>query len=237
MAYIKIEMTSEYVEEYLETLYTLTKNGRPAKTTEIASALKVMPASVTEMLKKLSEEGYIDYQPYYGATLTEKGLRVAKKVKRKHRLLERFLSDVLKIKENLHEQACKMEHALSNEAEEALCKLLNKPDKCPDDNKVIPPCDKDIPSCLECDEEIASIPRKRGLISLINLRNGEKGKIAFIRGGRGAVQRLTDMGLTTGTEIKVLESAPFHGPVEILVRGSKLAIGHGLATKIFVEAT
>lgn len=231
-------MMSEYVEEYLETLYTLTKDGLPAKTTEIAAILNIMPASVTEMLKKLSEEGYIDYQPYYGAILTEKGLRVAKKIKRKHRLLERFLNDVLKInKENIHEQACKMEHALSDEAEEALCKLLNQPDKCPDDNKVIPACDKDITSCLECEEEIVSIPRKRGLVSLINLRIGEKGKIAFIRGGKGAVQRLTDMGLTTGTEVKVLELAPFHGPVEILVRGSKLAIGHGLAMKIFVEAT
>lgn len=71
-------------------------------------------------------------------------------------------------------------------------------------------------------------------IPLTALREGQSGTVAFIRGGMGAVRRLTDMGLTPGTRITVIECAPF-GPVEISVRGSRLAIGRGMAIKVFVE--
>jgi DtxR family Mn-dependent transcriptional regulator len=77
------------------------------------------------MLKKLAQEKYINYSPYHGSTLTDKGTREAKKITRKHRLLETFLSDVLHIgKDKVHSQACELEHALSDEAEESLCRLL-----------------------------------------------------------------------------------------------------------------
>ena len=70
---------------------------------------------------------------------------------------------------------------------------------------------------------------------LINLKPGEKGTVAFAFGGRGLVRRLTEMGLTPGTEVKILRSAPFHGPLEIEVRGSSLALGYGVASKVFVK--
>jgi DtxR family Mn-dependent transcriptional regulator len=231
-------MVTENIEEYLEAIYTLTEDGEPAKTSDVASRLKIAPASVTEMLKKLSGMGYIKYQPYYGATLTKDGFEVAKKIKRKHRLLERFLSDVLKIKkEDVHEHACKMEHALSDEVEEALCKALNHPDTCPDDGKTIPLCDKPVASCSECTQaEATAEKRKKELVSLSTLKAGEKGIVAFIRGGRSVMQRLVDMGLCPNTEIEVLRAAPLAGPIEICVRGSNLTIGRGIASKIFVEA-
>jgi len=72
-------------------------------------------------------------------------------------------------------------------------------------------------------------------VSLIDLRKGEKGIIVSIEGGRGVVQRLTDMGLTPGVEIKVIETSLFAGPVKILVRGFNLALGRGIATKILVK--
>jgi len=71
-------------------------------------------------------------------------------------------------------------------------------------------------------------------ISLIDLKEGEKATIVSITGGAGVTQRLTDMGLTPGTEVTVIESA-FFGPIEISVRGSKLAVGRGIAAKILVE--
>ncbi|MEM2924586.1 MAG: metal-dependent transcriptional regulator [Methanocellales archaeon] len=231
-------MVTENVEEYLEAIYTLTEEGKRARTSEVAKHLNIAPSSVSEMLRKLSSEGYIDYEPYKGVTLTKNGLEVAKKIKRKHRLLERFLSDVLKIKkEEVHEHACKMEHSLSDEVEEALCKVLKFPDTCPDDDKTIPLCNKEVTSCLECvqKESTSFEKRKKELIPLSSLKVGQKGIVAFIRGGRGVVQRLVDLGLCPNTEIEVLRIAPLAGPIEICVRGSNLAIGRGIASKVFVE--
>lgn len=72
-------------------------------------------------------------------------------------------------------------------------------------------------------------------IPLTTLKVGEEGIITFIRGGRAAVQRLMDMGLTQGTRIRILASAPFSGPLQLMVRGATLAVGRGLASRIFVR--
>jgi Fe2+ transport system protein FeoA len=71
--------------------------------------------------------------------------------------------------------------------------------------------------------------------SLADLGQGERGIVAFALGGHGLVRRLAEMGLTPGTEVKVVRSAPFHGPIEILVRGVSLALGRGVASKVFVK--
>jgi|GEM_PF-3677704 Mn-dependent transcriptional regulator len=89
---------SENAEEYLEVLYKLSLKERPVKTTKISNMLNISPASVTQMIKKLEKEGYVNYSPYKGVTLTEEGYKIASNITRKHRLLERFLHDVLKIK-------------------------------------------------------------------------------------------------------------------------------------------
>jgi len=228
-------------EEYLEALYTLTRNGRTASTTEISEHLKVTPASVTEMLKKLSDEKYVSYSPYRGATLTEEGFKIAEKMARKHRLLERFLHDVLKIRKDLvHKEACEMEHSLSDEAEEALCRFLQHPDKCPDDGKLIPPCGLEFSSCAECIEKhragLGQVGKRReNLVSVSNLKEHDLGRVAFIRGDHRVLQRLLDMGVTPGTRIGVVKVAPLNGPIEIAVRGSKLALGHEIASNVFIE--
>jgi DtxR family Mn-dependent transcriptional regulator len=234
-------MARRSVEDYLKAIYDLSKNGNAVSTTEISRTLKVAPASVTEMLKKLAEKGYIAHSPYHGTTLTSAGIRIAEKTVRKHRLIERFLHDVLKIdNEKVHKEACEMEHALSDDAEESLCRFLRHPDRCPDDGKIIPPCDLKIGSCAECIrlhsqglEEVGKYGQS--LISVSSLKKGQVGKIALIRGGHNVLQRLLDMGLTPGTEIHVVKVGPLGGPVELAVRGSKLALGRGVASKVFVE--
>ena len=234
-------MTRKSVEDYLKTVYELSRNGNAVSTTEISRTLKVAPASVTEMLKKLAEKNYIAYSPYHGTKLTNNGRRIAERMARKHRLLERFLHDVLKIdKVKVHSQACEMEHSLSDDAEESLCRLLKHPDRCPDDGKEIPPCDLQIRSCEECMqlhseglEEVGK--RNQNLVALGDLKEGQSGKISFIRGGHNVLQRLLDMGLTPGAKICVVRVAPLGGPVELLVRSSKLALGKGIASKVFVD--
>jgi DtxR family Mn-dependent transcriptional regulator len=234
-------MARRSVEDYLKAVYELSGNGNAISTTEISRTLEVAPASVTEMLKKLAEKGYIEYSPYHGTTLTSDGRRIAEKIARKHRLLERFLHDVLKIdNKKVHEEACEMEHDLSDDAEESLCRFLRHPDRCPDDGKIIPPCDLKIGSCAECIqlhskglEEVGK--HNQNLVSIGNLKAGQCGKVSFIRGGHNVLQRLLDMGLTPGTNICIVRVAPLGGPVELSVRSSKLALGKGIAAKVFVD--
>lgn len=228
-------MSSDSVEEYLEAIYYFNEKGELAKNTELAKRLKVAPPSVTQMIKKLADKGLIDYKPYKGSVLTGRGMAHAQKVVRKHRLLERFLYDFLGLKkEKIHEEACRMEHSLSDEAAAALCDALNRPLTGPTEEKNIPPCPLDVEDCDDC----AAVREEGGLkllTQLSNLKPGEEGVIAFIRAGSRACQRLLDMGLTKGTRVRVLNSAPFHGPIEVEVRGSALALGRGLAGHVFVE--
>ncbi|MBT0158400.1 DtxR family transcriptional regulator [Candidatus Bathyarchaeota archaeon A05DMB-2] len=234
-------MPRKSIEDYLKTVYELSQNGATVSTTDISRALKVAPASVTEMLKKLADKGYIEYSPYHGTTLTGNGRRIAEKMARKHRLLERFLHDVLKIdSQKVHKEACEMEHSLSDDAEESLCRLLKHPEQCPDDGKEIPPCDLMISSCEECMqlhsqglEEVGK--HNQNLVAATHLKEGQCGKISFIRGGHNMLQRLLDMGLTPGTKICVERVAPLGGPVELSVRNSKLVLGKGVASKVFVD--
>jgi len=232
-------MPQEQVEEYLETIFDLESRDGSAKTTAIAKCLKVAPASVTEVLHSLSDKGLVEYEPYQGATLTGEGEKIAGTIKRKHRLLEVFLTDVLRInREKVHDEACKMEHTISNETENALCHMLAAPAHCPHGSP-IGPCDKDVTSCAECDgAEKARIPvaiRNKKIIPITDLDPDQKGEIAFIRGDCKVVQRLSDLGLTVGTRVSIMRKTPLDGPIEILVRRTKLAIDHAIAENIFIE--
>ena len=226
---------SESVEEYLEAIYNFNEKGELAKNQNLAEKLRVSPPSVTEMIKKLAGEGLATYEPYKGVLLTGKGAAMAQKVVRKHRLLERFLSDILGInKEKVHDEACKLEHSLSDEAAAALCKALNHPLTCPDDGKPIPPCTLNTVDCDRC-KEIREKLETRLHTQLSQLKPGEKARVAFIRAGGKASQRIIDMGLCPGTEVRVVNAAPFNGPIEVSVRGTNLAIGRDLTEKVFVE--
>lgn len=219
----------------MEAIYSFNEKGELAKNTELAKKLKVAPPSVTQMIKKLAAEGLVEHQPYKGVALTGRGMALAQKVVRKHRLLERFLHDFLGFnRDKVHDEACRMEHTLSDEAALALCKALDSPETCPDDEKPIPPCPLNVEDCDECVSA-----REDGSLMLLtelsNLKPGERGIVAFVRGGTRACQRLLDMGLTNGTEVTVVNAAPFNGPIEVSVRETTLALGRGLAEKVFVE--
>ena len=133
-----------------------------------------------------------------------------------------------------------MEHGLSDETERALCQTLKSPAKCPDDHQEIPPCDLEFDSCEECKkwsgdslDEVGK--RKSNLVSVASLKEKQEAKVAFIRGDAKSLKRLQDMGLTPGTKIRVNRIAPLKGPVEISLRGCKIALGDEVACNIFVE--
>jgi DtxR family Mn-dependent transcriptional regulator len=234
------EKLSANIEEYLESIYKISQSEESVKTSRISKDLGITAASVSEMLKRLDKMGYVEYSQYKGVKLTGKGLKIAKNITRKHRLLERFLHDILKLKDHfLHDQACEMEHTLSDDAERALCQVLEHPDKCPGDS-VIPACDLKFTTCEECmqrqEEEVNEVgKRHENLIPIMELEKQQKGKVSFIRGDYKVIRRLLDMGITIGASISVIKIAPLSGPVEVAIRGSKLAIGRDIACNVFVE--
>lgn len=232
-------MPQEHIEEYIEAIYDIAGRDGIAKTTEIAEHLNNAPASVTEVFKRMKQKGFVRYEPHKGVSLTKKGYKEAIKMKRKHRLLEVFLDKILHLQsDKIHEQACKMEHTLTDETEIALCKTLNGPNHCPHGSP-IPPCNLDVKNCRECLTEKTTDFEKRdkNIVTITSLHRGEKAKIMFVRGGKGVIQRLCDLGLTHGTEVSLLREAPLHGPIQIRVRECKLIIGRGIAEKIFVQKT
>ncbi|GBF36537.1 MAG TPA: metal-dependent transcriptional regulator [Methanothermococcus okinawensis] len=107
---------SESIENFLEKVYLFTKDkNRPIKTTELAKLLNIKPPAVTNMAKKLHKLGYVEYEPYIGIRLTEKGIKKAKVIIDKHNIIEAFLVECLGLeKEVAYREACKLEHAMSD---------------------------------------------------------------------------------------------------------------------------
>jgi DtxR family Mn-dependent transcriptional regulator len=122
----------ESTEEYLEAVYRLEREGPGVTTSGLAADLGVSPASVSGMLKKLGSDGYLTYEARGPAALTEKGLRVAVRVIRRNRLAEVFLQDILGMPwDEVHAEACRLEHAISERVEERLVAVLGDPKVCP----------------------------------------------------------------------------------------------------------
>ncbi len=208
-------MVTEIAEQYLKIIYGLTEEGGVAKTSDVAKAMGVAPASVTEMMQKLSRQGYVRHEKYKGATLTPKGLKVARQVTRKHRLLERFLNDLCGIRgRSRHLQACKMEHVLTDEAERQLCRMLNRPSECPH-GKHIPKCERGI-ACEKCTHET---------VPLVDFVEGDVGTVSHLASrDKEELCRILAMGFVPGSEVKVEKKVPMGGPIIVSLKGTKIAL-------------
>lgn len=117
-------MRKKTIEDYVELVYDLQKGKKRVHTNDIASALDINPASVTEIFQKLSEEGYVDYEKYGGTKLTEKGKRVARRTKKRHDTLKEFLLLLGIDKKTAEEDACEMEHILHPDTMNTIIKFV-----------------------------------------------------------------------------------------------------------------
>src|SRR5437867_7774832 len=121
-------MHTESVQNYLKTIYELQHEQGRVATTLLADRLGVAPASVTGMIKKLAGMHLVTHEPYQGVVLTEAGERIALEVIRHHRLIERYLAEALGVPwDEVHEEAEKWEHVLSEEMEERIDAMLGHP--------------------------------------------------------------------------------------------------------------
>lgn len=213
-------MRKNIAEEYLETILYLTKGGRPAKTKDIAEAMNIKPPSVSEMLMKLKEEGYVDYKPYLGVSLTEKGRAEAVQIERKHQLLETFLVDALGVELlKAHEEACEMEHSVSDSTVSRICAFLGHPRFCPD----VHPITKG--ECCEKSEE--SIP-------LTELKEGESATIKIVCADKSTRDYLISLGFLPDVILSIKKRLPSNSFL-VRIKGSEIAIGRDIAEKIFVK--
>jgi DtxR family Mn-dependent transcriptional regulator len=211
----------ESTEEYLESIYRLEREGPGVSTSALASDLGVAPASVSGMLKKLSGDGYIEHRARGEAKLTQEGLAIAVRVIRRHRLAECLLTDVLGMSwDEVHNEACRLEHAISARVEERLVVVLGDPKACPHGHP-IPPLDLSDPERPGC--PLAQIP---------------KGDDVTVHGVTEEIPEmlryLGDIGLRPGASLTVVEKAPLGGPVTIRLGEQQHAISLELASMITV---
>ena len=123
-------MRKKTIEDYVELVYDLQKNRKKVHTNDIASALNINPASVTEIFQKLSEAGYINYEKYTGATLSEKGRKIAIATKKKHNTLTEFLMLLGVDKKTAEDDACEMEHILHPSTMDTVIKFVEVVRQC-----------------------------------------------------------------------------------------------------------
>ncbi|HMD01392.1 MAG TPA: metal-dependent transcriptional regulator, partial [Candidatus Baltobacteraceae bacterium] len=190
----------ESTEEYLEAIYRLEREGPGASTSGIASELGVAPASVSGMLKKLASEGLIEHRPRGEAKLTKSGLEVGVRVLRRHRLAECLLTEVLGMPwDEVHTEACRLEHAISSAVEARLVAVLGDPQVCPHGHP-IPPAD-------------GTDPPRPG-VPLAQVGPEEHAVVYGVTEEVPEVLRyLAEIGLRPGARVDVLEKAPLGGPV------------------------
>lgn len=214
----------ESTEEYLEAVYRLEREGPGVTTSALASELGVAPASVSGMLKKLATDGYIDHRARGEAKLTRKGLEVAVRVLRRHRLAECLLTDILGMPwEDVHAEACRLEHAISARVEERLIAVLGDPQTCPHGHP-IPPAD-------------LSDPIRLG----VPLAQIDVGAHARVNGVTEEVPEmlvyLGKIGMRPGAAIVITAKAPLGGPVTVNIEGMPHAISLELARMVTVIET
>ncbi len=214
-------MLSQAIQDYLKTIYKLEEDGT-VSTTAIAKELNISGASVTGMLKRLASMKLVDYNSYKGVRLTNEGRKIALEIIRHHRLLELYLREALGFPlEKIHDEACRLEHVVSKDFLQKIEEILGNP---------------------EYDPHGHPIPSKDGDIEISN----EKPLVNFRNGDVVIVKRLSDhdpqmlsyfekMRILPSTIIRIVDKAPFNGPITVFFNGESQIIGNEISKNIFVE--
>jgi len=216
---------TQSIQDYLKHIFELTEDGNPASTNDLAARLGVKPASVTGMVQKLAstEPPLVDYQKHQGVTLTPAGERAALEVLRHHRLLETWLVQSLGYSwDEVHEEACRLEHVISDDFEARMAAALGNPSRDPHGDP-IPDADLVMPS----DETLP----------LASLRPAQKAVLLRVNDEEPAFLRhLEELGLIPGAKLEITSFSSFDNNLTVAVNGHPAAVlGPAITSKIFVE--
>jgi DtxR family transcriptional regulator, Mn-dependent transcriptional regulator len=212
---------TDAMQDYLKEIHKLRMEGRKATTSAIAERMDVRPPSVTAMLKRLTALGFAEHTPYRGVELTPSGKRVALEVIRHHRLLEQYLAQALGLSlDEVHSEADRLEHALSEELEARIDRSLGYPTHDPHGDPIP-------------DAELR-IDRAR-LRTLASLEPGDEATIRRVPDDDDELLRyLSKLALIPGKRVKLRRAEPFGGPITVRVGKSEHAISRELAAGIGV---
>ena len=209
-------------QDYLKALYHLEGDRRPVPTGELAQRLGIAPASVSEMVNRLSDLGLVVHDRYRGQQLTEEGRRQALELVRHHRLLEMFLVKSLGYGlDEVHEEAERLEHVISERMEERIFELLGRP---------------------ELDPHGHAIPSREGKLRVVSAR-----PLSECRAGEDVVVRVVSdddsdllrelqrRGLMPGARLHIRAGSEYESPIEAQMGRRRVSVPLGLAREIFVE--
>ena len=215
---------SHVLEDYLKAIYQLAEESQPVIAARIAAETGVSPSTIFSTLRRLAREGYVTINRRKEIHLTGDGRKIAEKIVRRHFLTERFLTDLLGLDwVKAHQEAHRMEHAISQEVEERLAKLLSNPTTCPHGNP--------IPGAL------SGPPQKT--IPLNEAADGQRVELDYItEGGERDVRLLgylQEHGLRPGAKVHVLDVAPSLGMMTLKVGEDQFSLGIEAAKKIRVH--
>lgn len=213
--------TTEAVQDYLKAIYALAADGSDVTTSAIATRLGVSPASVSAMLKRLSDAGYVTYQKYQGVELTRAGELLALEVIRHHRLLEAYLHKSLGMPwDKVHDEAEVLEHVISEELEDRIALILGNPTHDPHGDPIPPKAGRH--------EELSFKP-------LLGLDPGPAKVERVSDRDPEALRYLSTLGLYPGALIEIERIEPYGGSIWINLGGKSYAIGPELAANIYVS--
>lgn len=213
---------SSTAEDYLKAVLNLEDRHEKASTSNVARRLAVSDGTVTDMLRKLQSAGLLEYTPYYGSTLTPRGRAIALKILRRHRLIELFLHRIMGYGwEQVHDEAERLEHAVSDLFVERIDALMNYPSKDPH-GEVIP----DARGFRASEDDISLAQAEKGRFTIRKVINASPELLTY----------LNKESLVPAQRFTLLEKAPFQGPLKLQILGRKMPtyIGYTVAACIFV---
>jgi DtxR family Mn-dependent transcriptional regulator len=220
---MKKQTSTQSTQDYLKHIYELTECGQPAYTNDLARELKVKPASVTGMIQKLANENpaLVEYQKHQGVTLTVAGKKAALEVIRHHRLLETWLVQTLGYSwDEVHEEAERLEHVISEDFERRIATALGHPTRDPH-GELIPTADLKMP--VDESAPLSSLrPNQVAIIQRVSAQD-----VNLLR-------HLNELGLVPNVQIEVTAYSSFDNNLTVKVGRKSHVLGMSVTTKVFV---
>jgi DtxR family Mn-dependent transcriptional regulator len=218
-AQLAAEPLTRSVEDYLKAIYRLSRGTGTVSTSEIAEHLSLSAPSVSGMIRRLSEQGLLEHEPYRGVELTGAGRRIALRMVRRHRLIEAYLVEFLGYSwDTVHDEAERLEHAVTDALIERMAAALGNPR--------FDPHGDPIPTAEGSIDELAYTPLSEVPIGAVaeirRVDTSQPDRLRF----------LEQQGLKPGVRITVIGRQPFQGPLTLELGTGEQVLGHELAQQV-----
>lgn len=210
-------------EDYLTAIYRNLDDAGEIRQNLLAAKLEISNAAVTDMLRKLSRDGFVDYQKYKSIKLTNEGESYAKNMLRRHRIWEVFLHQTLGMTwDKVHDEAEKLEHSSTDELINLLEEFLEYPE--------VDPHGYPIP------DKNGKIKNIKSAVAISELIKNDSAKVLMVNDDvKNLLSYISKIGITLGTKIKMIDKLEYNGSVLISIEKKEVNLSNKIASNIFVE--